>query len=203
MAWVLILSTGAQPGSRLVVSGLLNKIFSFWSSGIQWVVGNEETKKRECWKFLDWRLNSENDSRVHGQPSFAIAVSTQWFMDLSGKNLFSNVKVIWKGRWSIDYHPNPSRLFSFFVFFTFIIFINLFNGMAKETPVEKMKTTVGLVWITLVFSWDFQAVRPHHPQTHKLSTPCQSLTKWVCCGAQDGGEDMSKGSKIPGLLQET
>ena len=30
-----------------------------------------ETKKRECWKFLDWRLNSENDSRVHGQPSFA------------------------------------------------------------------------------------------------------------------------------------
>ena len=29
-----------------------------------------ETKKRECWKFLDWRLNSENDSRVHGQPSF-------------------------------------------------------------------------------------------------------------------------------------
>ena len=36
------------------------------------------------------------------------------------------------------------RLFSFFVFFTFIIFINLFNGMAKETPVEKMKTTVGL-----------------------------------------------------------
>ena len=27
-----------------------------------------ETKKRECWKFLDWRLNSENDSRVHGQP---------------------------------------------------------------------------------------------------------------------------------------
>ena len=25
-----------------------------------------ETKKRECWKFLDWRLNSENDSRVIG-----------------------------------------------------------------------------------------------------------------------------------------
>ena len=35
---------------------------------------------------------------------------------------------------------NSLRLFSFFVFFTFIIFINLFNGMAKETPVEKMKT---------------------------------------------------------------
>ena len=30
-----------------------------------------ETKKRECWKFLDWRLNPENDSRVHGQPSNA------------------------------------------------------------------------------------------------------------------------------------
>ena len=22
----------------------------------------------ECWTFLDWRLNSENDSLVHGQP---------------------------------------------------------------------------------------------------------------------------------------
>ena len=30
-----------------------------------------ETKERECWKFLDWRLNPENDSRVHGQPSNA------------------------------------------------------------------------------------------------------------------------------------
>jgi hypothetical protein len=28
-----------------------------------------ESKERECWKFLDWRLNSENDSRLHGQPS--------------------------------------------------------------------------------------------------------------------------------------
>eukprot|EP00415_Alexandrium_ostenfeldii_P000425 UN0425 len=28
-----------------------------------------EAKERECWKFLDWRLNSENESRVHGQPS--------------------------------------------------------------------------------------------------------------------------------------
>lgn len=27
-------------------------------------------KKGECWTFLDWRLNSENDSPVHGQPSF-------------------------------------------------------------------------------------------------------------------------------------
>ena len=30
-----------------------------------------ESKKRECWKFLDWRLNSENDSRLHGQPFFS------------------------------------------------------------------------------------------------------------------------------------
>merc|ERR1712085_49139 len=28
--------------------------------------GNE----RECWEFLDWRLASENDSLVPGQPSF-------------------------------------------------------------------------------------------------------------------------------------
>ena len=28
-----------------------------------------ESKERECWKFLDWQLNSENDSRLHGQPS--------------------------------------------------------------------------------------------------------------------------------------
>lgn len=26
-------------------------------------------KKGECWTFLDWRLNSENDSPVHGQPA--------------------------------------------------------------------------------------------------------------------------------------
>jgi len=29
-----------------------------------------ESRNLECWKFLDWRLNSENDSRIHGQPSF-------------------------------------------------------------------------------------------------------------------------------------
>ena len=28
-----------------------------------------EIMERECWKFLDWRLNSDNDSRLHGQPS--------------------------------------------------------------------------------------------------------------------------------------
>ena len=29
-----------------------------------------ETNERECWEFLDWRLASENDSLVRGQPSF-------------------------------------------------------------------------------------------------------------------------------------
>ena len=29
-----------------------------------------ETNERECWEFLDWRLASENDSLVPGQPSF-------------------------------------------------------------------------------------------------------------------------------------
>ena len=29
-------------------------------------------KKGESWTFLDWRLNSENDSPVHGQPSYII-----------------------------------------------------------------------------------------------------------------------------------
>ena len=43
------------------------KFLSFVSGGN---IPRVETKKRECWKFLDWRLNSENDSRVHGQPSF-------------------------------------------------------------------------------------------------------------------------------------
>ena len=34
-----------------------------------------ESKERECWKFLDWRLNSENDSRLHGQPSNALLMT--------------------------------------------------------------------------------------------------------------------------------
>ena len=28
----------------------------------------QQLKEWECWKLLDWRLNSENDSRLHGQP---------------------------------------------------------------------------------------------------------------------------------------
>ena len=32
-----------------------------------------ETKERECWKLRDSRLNSEFDSRVHGQPYFSFS----------------------------------------------------------------------------------------------------------------------------------
>jgi hypothetical protein len=35
-----------------------------------------ETKERECWKLRDSRLNSEFDSRVHGQPYFHSLSST-------------------------------------------------------------------------------------------------------------------------------
>ena len=80
----------SKPLTAITITTATPKIREFVPGGN---IPRVETKKRECWKFLDWRLNSENDSRVHGQPSFAIAVSTQWFMDLSGKNLFSNVKV--------------------------------------------------------------------------------------------------------------
>ena len=31
-----------------------------------------EIMERECWKVLDWRLNSDNDSRLHGQPSSSL-----------------------------------------------------------------------------------------------------------------------------------
>ena len=31
---------------------------------------DKESKERECWNRIEWRLNSENDSRLHGQPSF-------------------------------------------------------------------------------------------------------------------------------------
>lgn len=36
----------------------------------------EKTKERECWKFLDQRLISENDSRLNGQPSNAVTVQS-------------------------------------------------------------------------------------------------------------------------------
>ena len=38
-------------------------------------IPRQESKERECWKFLDWQLNSENDSRLHGQPSFHLQVT--------------------------------------------------------------------------------------------------------------------------------
>ena len=42
-----------------------------------------EIMERECWKFLDWRLNSDNDSRLHGQPSFSRPMSEpSWEMKM-------------------------------------------------------------------------------------------------------------------------
>ena len=35
-----------------------------------------ETNERECWKFLDWRLASENESLFDGQPSFVSSLLT-------------------------------------------------------------------------------------------------------------------------------
>jgi hypothetical protein len=45
--------------------------FSFWPRMIEpgGYIPRLESKERECWKFLDWQLNSENYSRLHGQPS--------------------------------------------------------------------------------------------------------------------------------------
>ena len=39
-----------------------------------------EIMERECWKFLDWRLNSDNDPRLHGQPSSSMMCpqETSW-----------------------------------------------------------------------------------------------------------------------------
>ena len=41
-----------------------------------------EAKERECWKFFDWRLNSENESRINGQPSivdhFHLFITRLW-----------------------------------------------------------------------------------------------------------------------------
>ena len=44
--------------------------------------------ERECWKFLDWRLNSDNDSRLHGQPSFSrpmseLLLAKKWYVAAS------------------------------------------------------------------------------------------------------------------------
>ena len=44
------------------------------------------SKQRECWKLRDWRLSSEFDSRVHGQPSIhgSFIISFQITRRLSG-----------------------------------------------------------------------------------------------------------------------
>ena len=38
-----------------------------------------ESKEWECWKLLDWRLNSENDSRLHGQPFLFLSYTINLF----------------------------------------------------------------------------------------------------------------------------
>ena len=43
-----------------------------WDSTTDGYIPRLESKEWECWKLLDWRLNSENDSRLHGQPFLAI-----------------------------------------------------------------------------------------------------------------------------------
>ena len=45
-------------------------ILFFFSSVPGGKIPRVETNERECWEFLDWRLASENDSLVRGQPSF-------------------------------------------------------------------------------------------------------------------------------------
>ena len=68
------------------------------------MVGNEETKKRECWKFLDWRLNSENDSRVHGQPSSAADLLVDQCV-LEDESFISEFKVLETYRQSGELPP--------------------------------------------------------------------------------------------------
>ena len=57
----------------------------------------EKTKERECWKFLDQRLISENDSCLNGQPSNAVTVQS-----------FS------VNRWLVNFYYNIPGLFSYF-----------------------------------------------------------------------------------------
>ena len=56
----------------------------------------EKTKERECWKFLDQRLISENDSCLNGQPSNAVTVQS-----FSGN------------RWLVNFCDNIPGLFSY------------------------------------------------------------------------------------------
>jgi len=49
-----------------------NNCFSFKISVPGGYIPRVETNERECWKFLDWRLASENESLFDGQPSFLL-----------------------------------------------------------------------------------------------------------------------------------
>jgi hypothetical protein len=59
------------------------------------------THERECWKILDWGLNSENDSRVTGQPSF-----------LSPSRIFSRVTPGSQGPGQLSMDPRPPHIHS-------------------------------------------------------------------------------------------
>ena len=59
------------------------------------------SKQRECWKLRDWRLSSEFDSRVHGQPSI------HWSLDFSSFLCFfwtTWVRRRWK--WEVIWRNN-------------------------------------------------------------------------------------------------
>lgn len=65
----------------------------------------EKTKERECWKFLDQRLISENDSCLNGQPSNAFLLI---FYNLLTVQSFSG------NRWLVNFCDNIPGLFSYF-----------------------------------------------------------------------------------------
>ena len=54
--------------TRLIVEDMLLQAVTLFP--INTGTLSEVTARLEFNKFLDWRLNSENDSRVHGQPSW-------------------------------------------------------------------------------------------------------------------------------------
>ena len=66
----IIMPTDAWSHSLVSSSGSTARSFSFFSSVPGGKIRRVETNERECWEFLDWRLASENDSLVPGQPSF-------------------------------------------------------------------------------------------------------------------------------------
>merc|ERR1711972_811027 len=68
---LLLLARGHVRGKERNATSARHMMVLFLDSVPGGYIVRVETKERECWKFLDWRLNQENDSRVHGQPSNA------------------------------------------------------------------------------------------------------------------------------------